>query len=77
MHIVGDLAKGTELFNLQLNALKAMDIPFTTTENVFSDEYTSLLLGTTIVVDALVGTGLKGELRSPVSEILEAGSYIP
>lgn len=72
LHIVGDLAKGTELFNLQLNALKAMDIPFTTTENVFSDEYTSLLLGTTIVVDALVGTGLKGELRSPVSEILEA-----
>lgn len=71
LHIVGDVAKGTELFALQLNALKAMEIPFTTSETIGSDSDSSLLVGTTILVDALVGTGLQGELRQPMANLLE------
>lgn len=77
LHIVGELAKASELFHLQFNALKALNIPFTIIENVVGDEYNALLLGTTILVDALVGTGLHGELRSPMAEVLKAvATYI-
>ncbi len=63
---LGDAFSGDALINY--NILKAMGVKFKDTQ---CGDFEKDLLTSDCVVDAILGTGIKGEIKSPVAEIIE------
>lgn len=57
----------SELFTLQKNSLETLDIPVLSIA-----DGVDILEGATVIVDALIGTSLQGELREPMLAVLDA-----
>ena len=68
IYIVGDLAKLKNDPKINLNILKRME----TVPMSHRDRFPSLLSKADLVIDAIFGIGLKSEVKSPMSDVIEA-----